>query len=875
VAFGFRFGGSQSPIEKLASGKLKDEEKQQLLQGLVQANPPAVELIPLLTVEDTAVVSRAAQLFLARVDGEAVTALLEDLLERTSGTANGLKVLQKCREELLKSTFDAQLAKPPPHLARKLWEFALDLPATVSDGYLERAIQEAPGAPRLTALRRVIKTKGVAALRPLLLECASNREASVRKEALNHLGGLEGDDIFAVMLDRLGNDDSKEIRDFAGKYLQQFITRAPPEVRPRVLGRLLLAGDPEQRTQLVKSMFGMGRPEELLVGVLQFCKTLTGVQHRTVMEALTAVGDSLIQPTLGQLSASDADLRVQAVYLLEAFADVRTVGPLLNMLRDGDWWVRIVVCETLGRLKEPMIITSLKELFTDSDAKWAAIESVGRIGGEPAASALLPLLKDASAEVRGAVVMTLKQVKDVRVQPALNEVSHSDASIDVRLKAVEVLRSMQGDVRPGSMVVSSKELTKPLEKMLAYTRERNGSDLHITPGEPPILRVNGVIERVQSPKIEQEHTTKMLVDVLDPVRKPTFEKTGAVDLCYQIPGVGRFRTNLFKMKRGMAGTFRCVPNHPPSFEDLGLPRHLADIGTYHQGIVLVTGPAGAGKSTTLTALVNLINETRPAHVLTFEDPVEFVHLPKKALINQREIGRDSATYASAMRGALREDPDVIVVGDMRDPETVRLALLASETGHLVVATMQTTGAAATIDKLVDAFPPEEQHQVRGGLAESLKLIVSQVLVPRADGKGRMAVFEILKSTSSVRSLIRDGKTLQLPSTMMIGRSVGMQTLDGALEERLRAGHITFETALHFAQSKDAFAKLRNVTATPAVPPVAAAPAAAQRPPARPGTTPAPPGPAAARPGPPARPGTTPAPPGRPGAPVPPGPMKKS
>lgn len=830
------FGGSQSPIEKLASGKAKEEEKPQLLAAL--GSTPAIELVPLLTLDDHTIVSRAGQLFLTRADGEAVAALLNDLLERATGVSTGLKVLQKCKEELLVRLFDAQLARPPQHLARKLWEFALDMPGAVSDRYLERALQEAPGAPRLAALKRLLKARGAEAMRALLVECSSNREASVRKEAVHALAPLPGDDVFAVMLDRLSNDDSKEIRDFAVKYLQQYVTRAPPEVRPRVLGRLLLAGDPAQRTELVRSMFGMGKPEELLVGVLQFCKTLTGVQHKTVMEALTAVGDSLIQPTLGQLSSPDADQRVQAVYLLEAFADVRTVGPLLNMLRDSDWWVRIVVCETLGRLKEPMIIASLKELFTDPDAKWAAIESVGRIGGVPAANALLPLLKDPSAEVRGSVVTTLKQVTDPRVQPALEEVSKSDASVDVRLKAVEVLRSLKGDVKPGAMVVSSKELTRPLEKMLAYSRERGASDLHITPGEPPVIRVNGVLERVQSQKIDAETTTKLLSEVLDPVRQPLFDKSGAVDLCYEIPGVGRFRTHLFKMKRGMAGVFRCVPNHPSSLADLALPKHLAEIGRYHQGIVLVTGPAGAGKSTTMTALINLINETRFAHVISFEDPVEYVHRPNKALINQREIGRDSKSYAAAMRGALREDPDIVVVGDIRDPETVRLALLAAETGHLVIGSMQTTGAAATIDKLIDAFPPEEQQQVRGGLSESLKLIVSQVLVPRADGKGRVAVFEILKSTSPVRALIRDGKTLQLGSTMTIGRSVGMQTIDGSLEERLRAGHITFETAFHFAQNKDQFEKLKNLAPGPA-PQAAAAPgrpqpaASPQRPSARP------------------------------------------
>lgn len=837
MAFGNLFGGGGSgPVQKLASGKLKDQEKAQALQELQGAS--AEDLVPLLCVDDAQVASRAAQVFLPKANEAAAAALLDDLLGRATNVATGLKVLVRCREELLRALFDERLTNPRPDVSRKLWEFALELPASLSDALLPRAVKEAPAAPRLMALRKLLKSKGAEALRPVLLEAAENKDAQVRKEALTALAQLPGDDVFTVMLERLGADDSKDIRDFAAKYLEQFLANAPPEMRPRVLGRLLLAGDPAQRASLVKSMFGQPKSDSLLSGVLQFCKTLTGVQHKMVMDALTSVGESLIPRVIQHLSATDADLRVQAIYLLEAFGDVRTVGSLLNMVRDPDWWVRIVTAEALGRMKEPRVIPALRELFADNDARWAAIEAVSRLGGEGAIAALLPLLNDPSPEVRSATVDAMAWLPDQRIQDALTELSKRDASTDVRLKAVEVLRKLQGQARGvGSMVVSSAELQKPLEKMLAYIKERSGSDLHLTPGEPPLVRVNGVIERIPAQKLGAEVAEKLLLEVLDPVRKPILDQVGAVDFCYSIPGVGRFRTNIFKMKRGLAGVFRAIPNHPPTLDELGMPGHLTDLTTFHQGIVLVTGPAGSGKTTTLTALVNLVNESKSSHVLTFEDPVEFVHKPLKALINQREIGRDSQSYAAAMRGALREDPDIIVVGDMRDPETIRLALLAAETGHLVIATMQTTGAIATIDKLVDSFPPEEQGQVRSSLAESLKLIISQVLVPRADGKGRVATFEVLKSSSSVRSLIRDGKSVQLASAMVIGRSLGMQTLDGALEELVRAGKVTFESALAFAQSKDAFAKLKPAPAGAAPAPAASPQRPAPARPSAPGAAP--------------------------------------
>lgn len=816
MAFGL-FGNKETPIERLASGKVKNEqEKQQLLQAL--GSPSADEVIPLVLADDSAVSQRGAQLFITKATPAAVSSLLDEGLSRNAITTVA-KVLQKCKDELVGQAIASALSRTKPDQARKLWELSLDLQPGVSDPLLERAMKEAPGPQRVLALRRLLKSKGIAQLKPVLLEAVENREVALRKEAMTHLATLEGDDVFSAMLERLGADDSKEVRDTAGAWLQRYIAKAPAEVRPRVLGKLLLAGSPEQREALVKSMFSQGSPADLLLGVLLFCKTLTGQQHRTVMESLKTVGKSLIPHAVQLLSNSDADLRVQAVYLLEAYEDPATIGPMLQMLNDPDWWVRIVACETMGRLKEPKTISAMQKMLQDPDARWAAIDAVATIGGPEASAALIALLKDPMPEVRGATVSALERVKDPRVEAALVEVAKTDAAVDVKLKAVEVLRSLKG-AGPGSgAVVSSKDLTKPIERLLAYARERGASDLHLTPGEPPLLRLNGALVRLESAKLEPDQVRQMLVELLDPVRTPILEKQGAVDFCYPIAGVGRYRVNVFKMKRGYAGAFRCIPNVAPSLQQLGLPKRLSEIGTLHQGIVLVTGPAGCGKTTTLTSLIDVVNESRNAHILTFEDPVEFVHISKKALINQREIGKDSATYASAMRGALREDPDIIVVGDMRDPDTIRLALLASETGHLVVATMQTTGAAATIDKLVESFPSEEQQQVRVSLSESLKLIVSQVLVPHANGNSRVGIFEVLTSTGSVRALIRDGRTLQLPSAMLIGRSAGMQTIDGSLEERLRAGDISFETAMLYAQNKENFSKLANLqpAARPAPP----------------------------------------------------------
>ena len=809
MAFGIKLGG-KSTVDRLVAGRLKDDEKQTLLAQLNQSPPPPAELVPLLFQEDPLISARGAQLFLAKTDPEAIVALINGTIDPESTFASGLKVIQKCRPEQLVKALEISFAVSGAAVPERLWEIALNLEPNISDRYVQRAVDEARGPARGTAIKRLVKSRGAEASLPVLASAARSSEPSVRKEAVLALATLATEEVFKLMLDRLAKDDSAEVRDLAASYLSQNLAQSPADLRPGVLGRLLLASAAEQHAKLVQSVLGEGNPAELLPGLLTFCKKLTVAQHAVVMLALKSAGPALLAPAIELLKSPEADLRIQSVLLLQAIGDPRALQPLVSLLRDHDPWVRTTLCEALPLFKDVRLIAPLKEVFNDMDAKWAAIEAVGMLGGEKALDALLPLLDAKQPDAQLAVMEALRNIALPRTEAALTEMASKDVTAEVKVRALEVLRSFkEGTPKAGAAGVTSQQLTKPLDKMLAYTREKNGSDLLITPGEPPVIRINSALVRLQSGKLAAEHTKQMLMELLDPIRAPILEKHGAVDFCHVIPGVGRYRANLFKMKRGYSASFRCIPNTPPTFAELGLPKTLADIAHYHQGVVLVTGPAGSGKSTTLTALINFINESKLVHVLSFEEPVEFIHTPKKALINQREVGRDTASYSAAMRGALREDPDIIVVGDLRDPDTVRLALMAAETGHLVIATLQTTGAVASIDKIVESFPPEEQPQVRTSLSESLKLVVSQVLVPRADGNGRVGAFEILKSTNAVRSTIRDGKTFQLPSTMVIGKSVGMQMLDDHLGDLVRNKTITFETAVLYAQNKDAFARAKG------------------------------------------------------------------
>jgi len=342
---------------------------------------------------------------------------------------------------------------------------------------------------------------------------------------------------------------------------------------------------------------------------------------------------------------------------------------------------------------------------------------------------------------------------------------------------------------------------KPLEQLLSKLPQLGASDLHISVGMPPLLRINGDVKPTNSPALTAEQTQKLIFDLLTEDQKKAFEKEWNIDFCYAIPQVGRYRSNVLKQRKGIDAVFRFIPTQILAPKDLGISDVVVKLTNLTQGLVLVTGPTRSGKSTTLAALVQHINQTEPVHILTVEDPIEFVYPTGRALINQREVGTHTKSTANALRAALREDPDVIVVGEMRDLETISLAISAAETGHLVIATLQTQSAHKTIDRIVDSFPASQSGQVRTMLSESLRGVVSQQLLKRADGKGMVMASEILLSTMSLANLIRDGKTFQIPSVIQTGVAQGMQKMDDAIVDLLKAKKITQDEAFRRAHNK--------------------------------------------------------------------------
>lgn len=342
-----------------------------------------------------------------------------------------------------------------------------------------------------------------------------------------------------------------------------------------------------------------------------------------------------------------------------------------------------------------------------------------------------------------------------------------------------------------------------IEELLIVAKDAGASDVHITVGVPPKMRVNGHLLTMNYPKMLPNDTARCLVEIMNENQRQRFEERGEYDMSFSIPDVGRYRVNAFKQRGTVAIALRLVATKVPSAEVLGVPSSVVELYQRKRGLILVTGPTGSGKSTTLASIIDKINTERECHVITLEDPIEYLHQHKNSMVNQREMGLDSQSYANALRAALREDPDVILVGEMRDFETISVAITAAETGHLVLSTLHTIGAASTVDRVIDVFPPHQQQQIRVQLANVLEAVISQQLVPNAMGNGRVAAFEVLHANHAVRNLIREGKTHQLMTVMQTNRKLGMIGMDEALIQLFMKGTINGEMAIQFAQDPDA------------------------------------------------------------------------
>jgi twitching motility protein PilT len=388
-------------------------------------------------------------------------------------------------------------------------------------------------------------------------------------------------------------------------------------------------------------------------------------------------------------------------------------------------------------------------------------------------------------------------------------------------QAAAPLAAVPQAARVPSLAEPAPDGGRRIDLVLAYAVHQGASDIHIHSGAPLRLRRHGRMTDLDPTPVDRATAEAAIQEILSPEQQAILAGHGQVDLAYTVPGVARFRGNVYRQQRGWDAVFRAIPPEPPSLADLGLPSSLARFANFHQGLVLITGPAGCGKSSTLAAMLNIVNEDRRDHIITIEDPIEVLHPSKRCVVNQRQVGPHTQSFARALRAALREDPDVIAIGELRDLETISLALTAAETGHLVLATLHTNNAIRTINRILGVFPPSQQDQIRTMVSESLRAIVSQRLIPRADGAGRVPALEILLANKAVGNLIRDNKTFQIKSVLQTGGTHGMCLLDASLAELVKSGAITREEAARNAEDPGRFLAMPSASPGTAAVPVSA------------------------------------------------------
>ncbi|MDP9361289.1 MAG: Flp pilus assembly complex ATPase component TadA, partial [Acidobacteriota bacterium] len=530
-------------------------------------------------------------------------------------------------------------------------------------------------------------------LEPLLWQLASAGDAGDRMPFLNKLAPMEVDENAARRWRKFAAEPDQAVRE---KAIEVLATRAPQHALDLLIEALphsgyglqqiiveaitrtaagqgaefaekllpaLASGDAATRTAVLKVLLGIGDPAGVIKRYIRFSNTLAGFVRDRTLESLRDFGVTLIEPVIELLHDPDPDTRSGAMAVAGVFDDVRIVPATIQLLRDPDWWIRISAADTLGRLKDPRAVDPLVAALADADVKWAAVEALGRIGDQRALPALGRMLADPAPDVRIEVMLALKNFQHPQVRNALTGVAQNDPDRGVRTHAVEILDELSladsksqaqvEAIRKTALTVSGAQGEPRLHTLLIATRNQGASDFHLAVGQPPIVRLAADLLRAQGEPFTAAQTGAMLKEVLTEAQWGTIEKLHQIDFCYVIPQGGRYRANVFYDHRGYNAVFRVIPEKPPTIVELGLPAHLAEISDYHQGLVLVCGPSGSGKSTTLAALVNLFNETRNDHILTMEDPVEFVHPFKNCLINQREVGSHTVSFARALRAALR------------------------------------------------------------------------------------------------------------------------------------------------------------------------------------------------------------------------------
>ncbi len=805
-------------LQRVTSRDWSDrDEMNEALRDLSQFKDlKADELVSLLTSSETTVRFFAEKVLRERHESKLLEQIFELAKQRTTRAQSTIfHAVIRSNPQMALAHLERLVREGDKGQAQRAMEAISSMPAgQVGREFLSFLAHPRPGI-RYLAIVKIGDSEELLALPAILSkigDLANDEDERIRLQVLEILAKASPAEAVRVALLQLKSPEPA-VQQQAVRVLSQAIDHlGTSESTEDELLSLLTDGSEAVRTGVIEVMIRRPDQERILRKLLVFCKHLMGWMRDRTLVSLRNYADEITGSVITLMGDPDEDVRSMALMLGATLQAKESVPHIVKLLDEQDWWLRMIAAETLGKIGDPRAVAPLVKALSEPTSAMVCLEALARIGDKSASQGIVGCLGVAQPETRAEAIRTLVRLKDSRVVSALEACSQEDPSAAVREHAAHAIKQLTGKapIDEGSSIeLSDEEIAEiselgELEKLLVEVREREASDLHIVVDAPAVARINGSLVPLSETKLTPADTRRLIHGLMSPMQKEILQRDTQVDFCHSISGRGRYRSNVYVERKGLAAAFRLIPKVVPTLNDIGLPTYLADLVNYRQGLVLVAGPSGSGKSTTLAALVNLFNERRRCHVLLLEDPIEFVHSPKECLINQREVRRHTEDFASALRGALRQDPDVIVVGEMRDPETVKLAIEASETGHLVIGTMNTNSAPKTIDRVIDNFPIKEQAQVRMMLSETIKMVICQSLIPTASGDNRIALFEVMMGTLDVRNLIKDNKVYQIFGQMQVGKTRGHQTVDVGLERLLDARRITPEQAWMRAQDKEVF-----------------------------------------------------------------------
>ncbi len=765
-----------------------------------------------MAVEADVALRQAGLAFMKRQPYEAAAAaLFPHLASRTEAVRrHTMAALEQLAGGNFLEKISGFLSNPDPVVVHAALDYLKKSPTERALPWVARVMSSAHAPALRKKAFGIVEATGSPRCAGLALHALDDDDEEIRFRAIAVLVKFPDERQIGPLLRHCRND-SHRVQDAAIAALGPLLAKSETwndEVLP-----LLSDANPKVR-QLASKIIATQSPAHIADSFLRTFKTIYGPAKDRAVEALRELGPEFIRAFLDRERAADPAEAALAVSIAVTIRSPEAVPHCIRFLSSDDWWLRDRAAVALAEIRDESALPHLLQMLQNPESSLSAAGALGIWGTPKALPGLLETYKQAKGQkdLRLEILDAFSKIDDPRIGSLLQNIVQADPDALVKEKAARLAAERSGAAggvtgagRTFEPVDFKATPTPTLNELFRHARAVGASDLHLAAGTVPQLRLHGRLGPLPLPASSEAQMDAWLRPVVaSDGRAELLEKRRQIDFCHKDPQLGRFRTNFFFQRKGPAAVFRLVPYDIPNLTDVGLPEVLWEITTYSQGLILVTGAAGCGKTTTLAALVDRINETQHGHIITVEDPIEYVHQNKECLVNQREIPTHSKSFARALRQSLREAPDVILVGEMRDLETIALAITASETGHLVLATLHTTTASSTVDRIINAFPPDQQGQIRMMVADSLKAVISQSLLPRRDGLGRIAAFEILRNAPNVAGLIRDAKTFQIPTAIQTGSASGMQMMDGALLQLVSEGTIDPRVAYDRAQRKDAF-----------------------------------------------------------------------